>query len=276
MSLLVAHQVTKVFGGLTAVNRVDLEIEKQTIASLIGPNGAGKTTFFNCLTGLYKPEGGELLFDGQLLIGRRPDQITALGIARTYQNIRLFSTMTALENVMVGQHVEMRSTTLGALLRTRTTREEEERAIERAHELLAFVGLAGEEDTVARNLAYGDQRLLEIARALGSSPKLLLLDEPAAGMNPSETEEMMALVRRLRDQLGITILLIEHDMRVVMNVSDQVSVLDYGEKIAEGTPDEVRANPRVVEAYLGPGAQEENGNDRRPRSKRAASPVSAA
>jgi len=276
MPLLAANQVTKVFGGLTAVNRVDLEIEKKTIASLIGPNGAGKTTFFNCLTGLYKPEGGELLFDGQPLIGRRPDQITALGIARTYQNIRLFGTMTALENVMVGQHVEMRSTTLGALLRTRTTREEESRAVERAHELLEFVGLAGEEDTVARNLAYGDQRLLELARALGSSPKLLLLDEPAAGMNPIETVEMMALVRRLRDELGITILLIEHDMRVVMNVSDQVSVLDYGEKIAEGTPDEVRANPRVVEAYLGPGAHEENGGSRLPRRKPAAPPVTAA
>lgn len=276
MPLLAANQVTKVFGGLTAVNRVDLEIEKKTIASLIGPNGAGKTTFFNCLTGLYKPEGGELLFDGQPLIGRRPDQITALGIARTYQNIRLFGTMTALENVMVGQHVEMRSTTLGALLRTRATREEESRAVERAHELLEFVGLAGEEDSVARNLAYGDQRLLEIARALGSSPKLLLLDEPAAGMNPIETVEMMALVRRLRDELGITILLIEHDMRVVMNVSDQVSVLDYGEKIAEGSPDEVRANPRVVEAYLGPGAHEENGDGLLPRRKPAAPPVSAA
>lgn len=276
MPLLAANQVTKVFGGLTAVNRVDLEIEKKTIASLIGPNGAGKTTFFNCLTGLYKPEGGELLFDGQPLIGRRPDQITALGIARTYQNIRLFGTMTALENVMVGQHVEMRSTTLGALLRTRATREEESRAVERAHELLEFVGLAGEEDSVARNLAYGDQRLLELARALGSSPKLLLLDEPAAGMNPIETVEMMALVRRLRDELGITILLIEHDMRVVMNVSDQVSVLDYGEKIAEGSPDEVRANPRVVEAYLGPGAHEENGDGLLPRRKPAAPPVSAA
>lgn len=276
MPLLAANQVTKVFGGLTAVNRVDLEIEKKTIASLIGPNGAGKTTFFNCLTGLYKPEGGELLFDGQPLIGRRSDQITALGIARTYQNIRLFGTMTALENVMVGQHVEMRSTTLGALLRTRATREEESRAVERAHELLEFVGLAGEEDSVARNLAYGDQRLLEIARALGSSPKLLLLDEPAAGMNPIETVEMMTLVRRLRDELGITILLIEHDMRVVMNVSDQVSVLDYGEKIAEGSPDEVRANPRVVEAYLGPGAHEENGDGLLPRRKPAAPPVSAA
>jgi branched-chain amino acid transport system ATP-binding protein len=250
--VLVAAGVSKIFGGLVAVDDVSFSIPRREIVSIIGPNGAGKTTFFNMLTGLYKPTYGRIAFNGEDITGRRPDRIMKGGMARTFQNIRLFGTMTAVENVMVGQHSRMNAGLFRSILRTPGQRREERETYDKAREVLRYVGMRENHfDVISTNLSYGDQRRLEVARALASDPQLLLLDEPTAGMNPQESQRLTDFMQQLRDERGITILLIEHDMRVVMGVSERITVLDHGEKIAEGEPQEVRNNERVIEAYLG-------------------------